>query len=735
MNQLNACIVRITDATGKILGTGFLLTADGRVATCYHVVEHQEEICIAFPGEEPSPARLIVTDSVHDVAILQVKSDLPPEAKPSSLGPSSVADGLLFYSRGYRPLGGLEGIPAEGKVLGTVSEVPGCPKVHHMPLVLQSQHVRGGMSGAPVYVPNLDRVVGMITAYWDSLKAGTGFSDRDTVLATPAEAIAALCPDIPLEESVKSGPALSSGIQTIDALKRALDRLADGSYTTTDIANLQRALQTGQISIVTRERAVGGDVNDTVIVTGDGNVVHVYTGVDAEIIRQLFSQMNLATPQEVQRLINRYRESIGEMCCYLDIAETPLPPSMAVRVELQRIYTKLRSQIRGSPMTIGQVLNRTPHPKLIVVGESGAGKSVLLRFLTKVYALREAHDTLWVPESENDVLPFLFKLRECSNPDDLWEQVLARAVRGFLPSTLDVAQKALEEQASKGNAFLLLDGLDEILDSHKRMTVLQVLQRMTYAYPSLRIIVTSRPFERSLGLQNFELLEITSLPRVEIPTFVEYWLKALVEAGAFSASEVEYRKSSFLAKVENIPHLQDLASNPFSLTILVLLVGFEGIDVDFPQSWLQLLRRYLQFYWWWETERRGLKAPMRKSIMWEGLYLTCYYLKAVSPYRDQVLGELLNFLKMRYSMSPLSASDASEEILSFWIRTGMLHYNELEDRLYVKHSIFQKYGIAQALNILPEEMWRHSPEVYSLPEWMGYIQWASIIKSRRDDAQ
>ncbi|HHH42050.1 MAG TPA: hypothetical protein ENK56_08620, partial [Chloroflexi bacterium] len=55
------------------------------------------------------------------------------------------------------------------------------------------------MSGAPVYVPDLGRVVGMVTGYWDSLKAGTGFADRDTALATPAEAIAALA-DVPLEK-------------------------------------------------------------------------------------------------------------------------------------------------------------------------------------------------------------------------------------------------------------------------------------------------------------------------------------------------------------------------------------------------------------------------------------------------------------------------------------------------------------------------------------------------------
>jgi len=38
MNQPDACIVRITDAQGNTLGTGFLVSTDGRIDTCFHVV-------------------------------------------------------------------------------------------------------------------------------------------------------------------------------------------------------------------------------------------------------------------------------------------------------------------------------------------------------------------------------------------------------------------------------------------------------------------------------------------------------------------------------------------------------------------------------------------------------------------------------------------------------------------------------------------------------------------------
>ncbi len=204
MNQPDASIVAVTDAQGAILGTGFVLTADGRVATCHHVVKGREDLRVVFPNGEWRPARLLRTDPAHDGAILQIEGGLPREVRPAVLGPSAAATGRPFRTRGYRPMGGLEGIPAEGKVLGAVTEAPGA---RYRPLVLDSKHIRGGMSGAPVYVPDLGWVVGMIIEYWDPQGARTGFADRDTAFATPAEAIAALA-EVPLAQKTFNLPPL-----------------------------------------------------------------------------------------------------------------------------------------------------------------------------------------------------------------------------------------------------------------------------------------------------------------------------------------------------------------------------------------------------------------------------------------------------------------------------------------------------------------------------------------------
>ena len=78
-----------------------------------------------------------------------------------------------------------------------------------------------------------------------------------------------------------------------DHLDSTLERIVAGTHSDADIQVLRQALQEGQLALATGERAValGGDVNDSVIVTGEGNVVHIFKSPDAEIIRRVFQQV------------------------------------------------------------------------------------------------------------------------------------------------------------------------------------------------------------------------------------------------------------------------------------------------------------------------------------------------------------------------------------------------------------------------------------------------------------
>src|SRR5207245_9685001 len=56
----------------KEVGSGVLISPDGKVATAAHVVQTMDNITVEFLGEEPVPARVIASEQLADISILQV---------------------------------------------------------------------------------------------------------------------------------------------------------------------------------------------------------------------------------------------------------------------------------------------------------------------------------------------------------------------------------------------------------------------------------------------------------------------------------------------------------------------------------------------------------------------------------------------------------------------------------------------------------------------------------------
>ena len=46
----------------KETGSGVLISPDGKIATAAHVVQTMQDIMVEFIGEEPVPARVIISD-------------------------------------------------------------------------------------------------------------------------------------------------------------------------------------------------------------------------------------------------------------------------------------------------------------------------------------------------------------------------------------------------------------------------------------------------------------------------------------------------------------------------------------------------------------------------------------------------------------------------------------------------------------------------------------------------
>jgi len=72
------------------LGSGFLISSDGRIMTAAHVVQVADEVSVRFVTGDVVRARIIASDPSSDVALIQAES-VPDGVKPAMVGNSDAA--------------------------------------------------------------------------------------------------------------------------------------------------------------------------------------------------------------------------------------------------------------------------------------------------------------------------------------------------------------------------------------------------------------------------------------------------------------------------------------------------------------------------------------------------------------------------------------------------------------------------------------------------------------------
>lgn len=88
--------VMARDSLGKMvsvagLGSGVLVSADGKVVTAAHVVQTADAVVVEFPGGVRVNAQVAASDPAADVALLQLEQ-VPPGATPAKFGDSDRAE-------------------------------------------------------------------------------------------------------------------------------------------------------------------------------------------------------------------------------------------------------------------------------------------------------------------------------------------------------------------------------------------------------------------------------------------------------------------------------------------------------------------------------------------------------------------------------------------------------------------------------------------------------------------
>ncbi|WP_407842186.1 NACHT domain-containing NTPase (plasmid) [Streptomyces sp. DSM 116496] len=134
-------------------------------------------------------------------------------------------------------------------------------------------------------------------------------------------------------------------------------------------------------------------------------------------------------------------------------------------------------------------------PRVLLRGAAGTGKSALLQWLAVHAALRTLPSTM---EPWSELVPILVRARQLVRME-FPDPAVFMTAEG-MPQELQAAGWP-DGVFTQGRALVLLDGVDEVVDSDREQ-VREWLDRITLQYPRSRYVVTTRPSSVPSGWLN-----------------------------------------------------------------------------------------------------------------------------------------------------------------------------------------------------------------------------------------
>ena len=175
-----------------------------------------------------------------------------------------------------------------------------------------------------------------------------------------------------------------------------------------------------------------------------------------------------------------------------ELSPRPLSPDEVSREDRSDDRTRLLDSVRT-------------HPRLVVLGDPGSGKSTLVSWIA--YQLSRSSKNPWV-QALGPLLPLPMVVRDLKiDPDGGWDGL----VKAFLdrPVAKDLDRGTVTAYLERGQALVALDGLDELTGVSVRRALRDAVHEGAGRYPGCRFLLTSRvvgydqvPFHHSWRWEN-----------------------------------------------------------------------------------------------------------------------------------------------------------------------------------------------------------------------------------------
>jgi len=194
MQHLEQSIIRVLNANGTTVGTGFVVT-DQLAVTCAHVIEAAgstcgKTVCIQFYHGASEQVVQVREDgwsaaSKDDIAFLRIDG-LPEGVTSVIMGSAANCDGHDYRSFGFAKLAEFDSRKVSVIIDGVVSVRD---QQKQCMIQLKGDEIDKGLSGSPVLNTKTDRVVGMVSEYKDSDQTRFAWATTSDTLASTLSAL------------------------------------------------------------------------------------------------------------------------------------------------------------------------------------------------------------------------------------------------------------------------------------------------------------------------------------------------------------------------------------------------------------------------------------------------------------------------------------------------------------------------------------------------------------------
>lgn len=377
-------------------------------------------------------------------------------------------------------------------------------------------------------------------------------------------------------------------------------------------------------------------------------------------------------------------------------------------------------------LTLADRIDRT-----VLLGDPGGGKTTAASVLMFKHA-----------EESHRRIPFLVTLREfaASIPPE-------RSVSGHIEHNLEVFYQCppppglVTYLLLTGDAVVIFDGLDELIDATRRAEVTSIVERFCTEYPLVPVLVTSRLVgydQARLDDRQFSSYRLGGFADDQVEEYARKWFA--LDEGAM-AGESRQWADSFIDESSSVP---DLRTNPLMLALMCILYHGER---SLPRSRAEVYEQCatLLFRKWDARRRINLELrtarqlePILRHLAW---WLFTHEEVQPAVTEKELVNETATFLYGRGFESEVDAREAAAEFVEFcrgrlWVLSDLGTTAKGEALYSFTHRTFLEYFSAAHLayrSDTPERLAVAIAPHIARQEWEVVSELAVQIKDRTSE--